>query len=161
FMDIAERPATEARARFVWEYWDGAEWFLVTVDDGTADLTAPGILAYIAEADSAPLARFGTPLHWLRGRLKEDGVPPEGEVAGVYPNAVWAEQRRTFTDVALGTASGQPSEVFRILQNPVLDGEQIEIMELTAPRANVEWRTIALELAGGDDALVRDLEQQL
>lgn len=161
FMDVAEALATEARPRFTWEYWDGAEWFPVTVNDGTADLTAPGILTYIAEEDSAPLARFGTPLHWLRGRLKEDGVPPEVDVAGVYPNAVWAEQRRTFTDVALGTASGQPSEVFRILQSPVLAGEQIEVMELSGPRANVEWRTIALELAGGEDSLVRDLEQEL
>jgi len=161
FLDLIERPADPARPRFIWEYWDGFEWFALSVDDGTADLTSPGILAFIAEDDSTPLARFGKPLHWVRGRLKEDGPPPEVEVQAIHPNAVWALQQRTFTDVLLGAASGNPSEIFRISQTPVIPGERVEVMELSGGRANVEWRLVALELCGGSDERVRALERLL
>jgi hypothetical protein len=161
FFDIVEQPTAAAAANFVWEYWDGFGWANVAVDDETAQLTAPGILSFIAEDNSAALARFGTALHWLRGRLKEDGPPSEVTVAGIYPNAVWALQQRTFTDVAIGTASGQPGELFRIAQIPIIPGERIEVRELSGPRANVEWRLIALDISGGDNEWVRKLEERL
>jgi hypothetical protein len=161
FFEIVEQATGAAAATFVWEYWDGGSWVHVAVDDETGQLTAPGILSFIAEDDSAPLARFGTPLHWLRGRLKEDGPPLPVTATGIYPNAVWALQQRTFTDVAIGTATGQPGEVFQIAQIPILPGERLEVQELSGPRANVEWRLIALNLSGGDNQWVRKLEIQL
>jgi uncharacterized phage protein gp47/JayE len=161
FFDILEQPMGAVAASFVWEYWDGFAWNNVSVADETAQLTTPGILFFIAAADSAALDRFGTSLYWLRGRLKEDGPPAEATTLGIYPNAVWALQQRTFTDVALGTATGQPAEVFRITQTPVIPGERLEVLELFGARANVEWRLVALELSGGDNARVRQLEAQL
>lgn len=161
FLDIAERSTGEEAPHFVWEYWDGFDWRVVATRDETAQLTAPGILSFVAAADAGALARFGEPLYWLRGRLKEDGPPPEVVVSGIYPNAVWAVQQRTFTDVAIGTATGQPAEVFRITQTPVIQGERLEVLELFGPRANVEWRLIALELSGGAADRVRRLEAQL
>jgi uncharacterized phage protein gp47/JayE len=161
FFDIVEKATGAAAAHFAWEYWDGFQWSHVAVGDETAQLTAPGILSFIAADDSTALARFGTALYWLRGRLKEDGPPSEVTVAGIYPNAVWALQQRTYTDVDLGKATGQPSEVFRITQIPVIPGERLEVLELSGARANVEWRLIALELSKGDNELVRRLEAQL
>ncbi|HET8782147.1 MAG TPA: putative baseplate assembly protein [Pyrinomonadaceae bacterium] len=161
FFDIVEEATGAAAPAFTWEYWDGFNFSHVAVDDETAQLTSPGILSFIAASDNAALARFGTSLYWLRGRLKEDGPPPEVDVTSIYPNAVWALQRRTFTDVTLGKATGQPSEVFRITQIPVIPGERLEIMELSGARANVEWRLIALELSGGDNQLIRKLEALL
>jgi uncharacterized phage protein gp47/JayE len=161
FFDIVEQASGAAAPAFTWEYWDGFSWSHVPVDDETAQLTSPGILSFIASSDNAAIARFGTSLFWLRGRLKEDGPPPEVRLAGIYPNAVWALQRRTFTDVSLGKATGQPSEVFHVTQTPVIPGEQLEVLELFGLRANVEWRLIALELSDGDNELVRQLEAQL
>ncbi|HJU56187.1 MAG TPA: putative baseplate assembly protein [Pyrinomonadaceae bacterium] len=161
FFDVVERATGAAIANFVWEYWDGFSWSNVAVEDETTQLTAPGILSFIAAADSTALDRFGTGLHWLRARLKEDGPPAEVTLNGIYPNAVWALQQRTFTDVALGTATGQPSEVFRITQIPVIPPERLEVLELSGARANVEWRLVALELSGGDNERVRRLEAQL
>jgi uncharacterized phage protein gp47/JayE len=161
FFDIVEQATGAAAPAFTWEYWDGFAWSHVSVDDETGQLTSPGILSFIGANDSTALARFGAPLFWLRGRLKEDGPPPEVKVAGIYPNAVWALQRQTFTDVSLGKATGQPGEVFRITQVPVIPGERLEVLELFGLRANVEWRLIALELSGGNNELVRKLEAQL
>ncbi len=158
FFDIVEQATGEAAPAFTWEYWDGFAFSHVPVDDETAQLTSPGILSFIAASDNAALARFGASLYWLRGRLKEDGPPPEVEIAGIYPNSVWARQRRTFTDVDLGKGTGQPSEVFRITQIPVIPGERLEVLELSGARANVEWRLIALELNGGDNQIIRKLE---
>src|SRR6185503_784065 len=106
FFDIVEQATGEAAPAFTWEYWDGFAFSHVPVDDETAQLTSPGILSFIAASDNEALARFGTSLYWLRGRLKEDGPPPEVKIAGIYPNSVWARQRRTFTDVDLGKATG-------------------------------------------------------
>jgi hypothetical protein len=161
FFDIVERASGEEVPHFTWEYWDGFAWQAVPVVDETTHLTAPGILSFIAAADSTALARFGEPLFWLRGRLKEDGPPPEVAVAGIHPNAVWALQQRTFADVPLGTSSGQPAQVFRVAQTPVIPGERLEVLELSGARANVEWRLVALELSGGTVERVRRLEAQL
>jgi uncharacterized phage protein gp47/JayE len=161
FFDIIEKATGAAAAHFAWEYWDGFQWNHVAVGDETAQLTAPGILSFIAADDSTALARFGTALYWLRGRLKEDGPPSRVTVAGIYPNAVRALQQRTYIDVDLGKATGQPSEVFHILQIPVIPGERLEVLELSGARANVEWRLIALELSRGNNDIVRKLEAQL
>lgn len=161
FFDVNEQPLPSAPPAMIWEYWDGFEWTPVVVNDETAQLTAPGILSFVAEDDSAPLARFGVALHWLRGRLKEDGPPNESTIIGIFPNAVWGVQQRTFNSVALGTATGQPGEVFQAAQVPIIPGERLEVRELAGVRANVEWRLIALELSGGDNDGVRRLEDQL
>lgn len=161
FFDIVETPSASPAPSMVWEYWDGFEWTAVSVEDETGALTAPGILSYIAEDDSSPLARFGTALHWLRGRLKEDGPPNEAAVNGIYPNSVWALQQRSFNSVPLGTATGQPGEVFQVTQTPIIPGERLEVRELFGARANVEWRLIALDLSRGESDFVRQLEDQL
>ena len=72
-----------------WEYWDGAQWRETASEDETGNLRRPGIVAILTQEDDTALARFGTELHWLRGRLKEDGPPGEPEVDGIFPNAVW------------------------------------------------------------------------
>lgn len=161
FFDIVERPAGAAAAPFVWEYWDGGRWSDMAVEDGTAQLTSSGILSLTVGQDSTALARFGTALHWLRGRLKEDGLPPEIVMSAIYPNAVWALQQQSFTDVAIGKATGQPGEVFRIAQAPVIPIEQLEVLELSGGRANVEWRLVALALFGSDQGRIRKLEELL
>lgn len=161
FFDIVERASGEEAPHFTWEYWNGFAWEDVPVRDETAHLTAPGIFSFISAADSTALARFGQALFWLRGRLKEDGPPPEVAVAGIHPNAVWALQQRTFTDLVLGTSTGQPAQIFRVAQTPVISGERLEVLELSGARANVEWRLIALELSGGDETRVRRLEARL
>ncbi len=158
FFDIVEQATGAAAPDFTWEYWDGFNWSHVAVKDETAQLTSPGILSFIGADDNVAMARFGKKLFWLRGRLKEDGPPPKVTMTGIHSNAVWARQQRTFTDVDLGKATGQPSEVFRISQTPIIPGERLEVLELSGAQANVEWRLIALELSKGDNELIRKLE---
>jgi hypothetical protein len=157
--DIVEPSDAPSRPELVWEYWNGSRWSRLAVEDGTRDLGVTGILSFIGPGDSVALARFGEPLHWVRGRLKEDGPPGTPEITGVHPNAVWAVQRETITDEPLGTSDGLPNQVATFPRAPVLAGERIEVLELEGARANVEWRVLAAELFEGDLRRVRELEE--
>jgi Baseplate J-like protein len=161
FFDNAEDRQDTRGPAMVWEYFDGSAWQELSADDETQNLRLPGILSFIAAEDSQLLARFGNPLHWVRGRLKEDGPPGEPTVAGIFTNAVWASQYRTFGETPLGISTGLPNQVLVFTQIPVLSGERIEVQELSGARANVEWRILARELAPRDRNIIQDLEKLL
>ena len=161
YFDILEQSEATQGPELLWEYWNGFNWRDLSVEDGTYRLRVPGMLSFIAAADSHPLARFGTSLHWLRARLKEDGPPGAPTINSVFPNAVLAIQQQTITDDPLGTSNGQPNQVFNFRQLPILAEEQIEVRELAGRRANVEWRILAMELLGEDLPLIRSLEERL
>ncbi|MCM3870578.1 MAG: putative baseplate assembly protein [Pyrinomonadaceae bacterium] len=161
YFDIVEQKGETRGPALLWEYFDGSAWQELSFDDETRNLRLPGIFSFIAAEDSKPLARFGTELHFIRGRLKEDGPPGEPTVNGIFPNAVWATQHRTLNDTPLGASNGLPNQVFRFTQIPVLAGERVEVRELSGPRANVEWRILALEIASGDAGIIRESEDLL
>ncbi len=161
FFDVVEAPGSGPGPALTWEYWDGHQWRRTPVTDDTGYLRRPGIVNVLAQADDTAMARFGRALHWFRGRLKEDGPPGEAVFTGIHPNAVWASERHTIRELPVGTSNGTPSQRFALTQTPILAGERIEIRELSGPRANVEWRILAMELSGGDPSLVADLEQRL
>jgi predicted phage baseplate assembly protein len=58
-------------------------------------------------------------------------------------------------------SNGMPNQMFVLTQTPILKGERIEVRELDGPRANVEWRILALELSGGNTAVLAEIEAQL
>jgi len=161
YFDIVEQKGDTLGPAMLWEYFDGSAWQELSFEDETRNLRLPGIFSFVAEDDSQPLARFGTELHFIRGRLKEDGPPGEPTVNGIFPNAVWATQHRTLNDTPLGASNGLPNQVFRFTQIPVLAGEQIEVRELAGARANVEWRILALEISSGDADIIREMEDLL
>jgi uncharacterized phage protein gp47/JayE len=160
YFDFAEQQGDEQGPALIWEYWNGA-WVAVGVDDGTQRFRVPGIVSFIGSDDSQTLARFGSSYYWVRARLKEDGPPGEPILKAIYLNAVWASQQRTINDAPLGASSGLPSQVLLFPQVPVLDGERVEVRELGGPRAAVEWRILAAEIAAGDPSAVPTLQQQL
>lgn len=166
FFDITEQFGDIEGPELVWEFWDGFAWQHLQVEDETNRLRVPGMLSWTGSPDSQPWARFSASLHWLRGRLKEDGPPGEPVIAAIYPNAVWASHRQTVVDDPLGESTGQPDQAFTFRQAPVLPDEIIEVRELSGPRAQVEWRLLALEVLGDDHreasyADIQDIEDEL
>lgn len=161
YLDIVEQSGEIAGPPLVWEYFNGAGWRELIVNDETQRLRMPGIISFIPEDDSVALVRFDKELHWLRGRLKEDGPPGETRIIDIFPNAVWASQRRTFTNLPLGASTGMPDQIFQFTQIPVLAGQEIQVQELGGARANTEWRILALQVASGDPNIVKELEAEL
>lgn len=158
YLDIQERAEELSGPPLAWQYWNGAAWRDLNVEDETGYLRRAGMVTLLAQPDDSALARFGTPLYWFRARLKEDGPPGEPVVQGIFPNAAWATQRQTLRDVNAGTSNGSALQAMTIPQTPVLPGEILEVRELSGARAAVEWRTLALELFGGDPAMLKQLE---
>ncbi|HYB76590.1 MAG TPA: putative baseplate assembly protein [Candidatus Bathyarchaeia archaeon] len=161
FFDVDEQPGVTSGPAMIWEYWNGGGWEPAVAEDGTADLALAGMITFIPAADAQPLARFDTPLYWLRGRLKEDGPPNQTTINQIYTNAVWADQWQTFTNSPLGTSTGVPSQLFTFNQIPVLPGQQIAVQELSGPRANTEWRGLAMQVVPDDPDIVTELEALL
>ncbi len=160
YLDIVEIPGETQGPAQLWEYWDGIAWRGLSVEDETNNLRVPGLLSFIGPSDAEPLKRFGQALYWIRARLKEDGPPGAPLVNSITPNAAWVVQRQTITNESLGTSDGQPNQVFNFIQIPVLPNEEVEVRELSGLRANVEWRTLAMEL-GSSVAEVQELEELL
>ncbi|MBT1090321.1 putative baseplate assembly protein [Streptomyces sp. Tu102] len=161
FLDVSEQRGGTEPGGLVWEYWNGSGWAPLTVTDGTRGLRVPGVLTLIGPGDSAELARFGGPRHWLRARLAQDGAPALPPVDTVRPNAVWAVQRQTVRAEPLGTSTGFPGQVLAFRMAPLLPDVRIEVRELAGPQAAVEWRIVAAELFGGNEQAVRELERAL
>lgn len=159
FNVVEDRNETKGPA-LLWQYFDGFSWEDLSVEDETRDLRQPGLVSFVGPEDSAALARFGNPRHWLRARLREDGPPGAPLVRGLFPNAVHAIQHRTVINEAIGNSNGQPNQTFKFTQTPVLEGEIIEVREVAGRRANVEWRIVALEVLSDSNA-VDELEKLL
>lgn len=161
YFDIAEQSGGASGPDLTWEYWNGAGWQKLVAQDETQHLQLPGMVTVLPESDSQALARFSEPLHWVRGRLKEDAPPSQSMVNNIFPNAVWASQLRTSINQPLGASTGSPNQMFQFTQVPVLPGQLIEVQELSGPRANTEWRLVALDVAAGDAFIVTELEAML
>jgi len=94
----------------------------------------------------AALPRFGSPLDWVRARLKDDGAPLRSRLNGIYLNATWAIQIQSIENEVLGSGTGQPGQSVFFAQAPVLPGEAIEVRELEGARAAVELPILREEL---------------
>ena len=161
YFDVVEQEGETKGPALHWEYFNGSSWEELSVEDETRNFRVPGIVSFIAAEDSQPLKRFGTELHFVRARLKEDGPPGEPTLNGIFPNAVWASQQRTLNDAVLGVSNGMANQVLRFAQIPVLAGERIEVRELSGARANVEWRVLALQVTNNDPNVIREFEEML
>jgi hypothetical protein len=161
YFDIVEQSGILSPPVLVWEEWDGGGWRPLFVEDDTEQLNLPGIVMLQPLPSSQAAPRFGQTLYWIRARLKDDQPPEETTVNTIALNAVWARQQRTFQNMALGTSTGAPSQVFTITQIPILSDERIEVREYAGQRADVEWRIVALQLFDNDATVVESLENQL
>ncbi|MDB4881912.1 MAG: hypothetical protein JWL95_678 [Gemmatimonadetes bacterium] len=149
YLDISEVLGETDGPPIAWEYWDGAEWLPLRAQDDTRGLALPGMctLLYPGVAPGTPpLARFGTPRTWVRARLESDREPRRSVMQRISLNAAWAAQLQTFENEQLGGSNGQPDQVFFARSIPVLEGETLEVRELSGARAAVEEPVLRLEL---------------
>jgi hypothetical protein len=150
YLDIREVLGETDGPPVVWEHWDGAEWLGVRAQDDTHGLALPGMAAVLypgVAAGTPPLARFGTPRTWLRARLETDRTPRASVVERISLTAAWAAQLQTLENEVLGGSNGQPDQVFFARSVPVLEGEVLEVRELSGARAAVEEPVLRAELA--------------
>lgn len=147
--DTGEPPTT------LWEYWDGAEWQVATFNDATLSLTRKDLAQVLVPGDAESRPVFGTDLNWIRLRLNSGAFVTKPEVSSLQLNAVWSDNLVSVRDELLGSSNGEPEQIFRVSQTPVVSGQQIEILE-TALTAEDRANIIAEE---GEDAVREETDE--
>lgn len=98
--------------------------------------------------------RFGTPRTWIRARMAADEDPLRAVCRGLYANAVWTSQVETHERETVGSSDGEPDQTFFVRRAPVVGPLEVEVRELTGPRAEIEGPLLRAELEesgrGGD-----------
>jgi hypothetical protein len=132
-----------------WEYWNGKQWTNWTVLDDTRAFRRSGVVRFLAPSDFVPKNEFGLSRFWLRVRSTVVGgyTPRLRQVA---LNTVMAAQGVTFSNEILGSSNGTPGQTFHTTRKPVLEREQIEVLEPAMPSLKVQR---AIRADEGDGAI--------
>ncbi|MGB8217830.1 MAG: putative baseplate assembly protein [Candidatus Methanoperedens sp.] len=135
-----------------WEYWTGKNWSLLSVEDGTKNLTTMEMVQFLAPADLTEryCFEFEKEYCWIRARLDKGTYDNPPRLRGIYTNTIWAYNRITVGDEILGSSDGKTSQVFNFSHYPVLPGQKVLVMEISL--TDEEKTTIRSE--EGEDAIL-------
>jgi len=145
----------ESRPVIVWQYWEGADWTRLHVEDETHNFAESGRVRFIAPYDFSSGVAFGARALWLKATLEEGEYARTPWLAGIHLNTVWASHGVTLKDQTLGSSNGEPRQTFIFTKAPLLKGEVVEVREPSLPSEEERARIFAEE---GADAirLVKD-----
>ncbi|VVB94570.1 Uncharacterised protein [uncultured archaeon] len=134
-----------------WEYWTGKTWSLLSVEDGTRNLTKMEMIQFLApdDVEKRHCFEFGTEYYWIRARLDKGKYENLPRLKGIYTNTVWAYNRITVDNEILGSSNGKTSQVFNFSHFPVLPGQKVIVREISLTEE--EKSTIRFE--EGKDAI--------
>jgi S-layer protein (TIGR01567 family) len=134
-----------------WEYWTGKNWSLLSVEDGTRNLTKMEMIQFLAPDDVEKRYCFesGTEYYWIRARLDKGKYGNLPRLKGIYTNTVWAYNRITVDSEILGSSNGKTGQVFNFSHFPVLPGQKVIVREISLTEE--EKSTIRFE--EGKDAI--------
>jgi S-layer protein (TIGR01567 family) len=138
-----------------WEYWTGKSWSLLSVEDGTRNLTKMEMIQFLAPDDMKKRYCFGfeTEYYWIRARLDKGRYDNLPRLKGIYTNTVWAYNRITVDSEVLGSSNGKTGQVFNFSHFPVLPGQKVMVREISLTE---EMKSI-IRLEEGKDA-IEDIE---
>ncbi|MGZ8296881.1 MAG: hypothetical protein ACXWU4_06910, partial [Allosphingosinicella sp.] len=131
-------------------------WRTIRHKDDTAALTRPGMVQLFLTPAPEQLPLFGTDGWWLRLRPKRDAARWAPMLRGFFPNAVLAEHAKSVRQEILGSSLGDPDQVYRLAQTPVLP----LTLELRVRESLGEEERKAIEKSAGADA-VKDEDPNL
>ncbi|GFO97062.1 hypothetical protein ig2599ANME_1260 [groundwater metagenome] len=130
---VVMNPASYNPPVVAWEYWTGKTWSLLSVEDGTRNLTKMEMMQFLAPDDVKKryCFEFETEYYWIRARLDKGNYENLPRLKGIYTNTVWAYNRITVNSEILGTCNGKTSQVFNFSHFPVLPGQKVMVREIS------------------------------
>jgi hypothetical protein len=140
--------AYDEQTVIAWEYWNGRAWTKWTVRDDTIGLRRSGLIRVLAPPDFALKKEFGRERYWFRLRQVQANFAPA--LRRVIMNTTTALHSVTLQKEVLGASNGQPLQRFKTTHKPVLDRQQLEVREPTAPSFEEQSR---IQDEEGDDAI--------
>lgn len=119
-------PLEKGNPHIVWEYVaPDYLWKPLDVEEGTANLTSSGTVAFTGPSDSEKVEVFGLEtLYWYRACLAHGKYDHPPEVKGIYLNTVMAaNQTRYRQDQVIGSGTGAANQGLLLTRIPVLGGD--------------------------------------
>lgn len=148
-LDAQELPyAEDKKPKVEWTYSEKSAWQLLDALDNSEGLIRRELIELIGPVDFAAQSRFGSYLDWLKGSLIEGEYAQTPVLEGIYPNTVWTSQAATIRNEILGSGTGQADQIFTFLKTPVLEVEEVRVLE-TVPNEEKQ----ALSETYGDNAV--------
>lgn len=153
--EVAAEEADSVRSSpFIWEYYSVGGWSELGVLDETAGFLRTGLIQFVGPPDAAAVRGLGGELFRIRARLKPGERSDALPLAGLWLNAVWANQSTTIDREPLGNSDGQPGQTLKCQRTPLLAGHKVEVQEWTG--RGEHWRTFVQGVADGDLRFERD-----
>ncbi|MDD1786224.1 hypothetical protein [Burkholderia gladioli] len=117
YVSIDGERAEPARP-LAWQYYDGAVWQPLAVDDGTYGLSRSGIVGIQVPPAMPATALYSQLAYWMR--VENGHVERTIRVFGLYPNSVMAANVTSIVEEVLGSSNQQPGQTFQVSYPPVL-----------------------------------------
>ncbi len=137
-----------------WHYWNGSDWVLLNVSDGSQSLTKIGVLEWAGGPDFKEQQLFGKKHYWLKGSVVEGKhtVPPQ--INGIHLNTTTAFQASPVVGEILGASNGTADQTFNFLKQLIIS-QDVWVRE---PRLPGEGAQELIHQEEGQDAIkiVRD-----
>ena len=137
FMGIIQSKYSDAsqgkveKAEYTWQYWQQVnteqemDWADLTVVDGTADFSRPGIIKFVPPKDFAPSENFGlSARYWIRIKWEPNDESFNPQVQRMLLNTVMATQAITVRNELLGSSDGSENQRFRTNLSPILQKQE-------------------------------------
>lgn len=121
----------ETKPKLEWFYSIDNGWNeLKGYNDYTEGLIKTDILEVIGPLDFAVCPMFSESLSWIKGSLLKGTYDEKPLLRGIYPNTTWALQAESIKNEIIGSSDGNPDQVFSIHKTPVLENQNIRVLEL-------------------------------
>ena len=144
---VGVRPIPQAAA-VTWQYWDGAQWAKLAVQDSSEGFTRPGLVDFLPPANFVRRRLFGREAYWVRAEWTKGDYAAPPQLSRLLLNTTLARQTTTFLNEVLGSSNGAAAQGFRATHAPVLAGQALEVREPELPASAEQARL--LEEEGAD-----------
>lgn len=135
---------------FSWKYYNGESWKEFGIEDETESLSRGGIIRFLAPSDIDNTFEFGDELYWIKAEIKDGKWLSCPGLKGIFQNSVLAINSVTVSDEILGSGNGESNLSLSFSKKHVLEGQVIEVGELSIPSAE---ELAMIESEEGGDAL--------
>lgn len=155
--ELSATTTNPTKPRLVWEYFNGKDWMKLNAIDETAAFADRGLIKFIGPSDFSETQEFGKTLYWLRVCWESGDFRLQPRLHRILTNTIWASQNTTLQNEILGSSNGNPNQIFRTVQSPILPDQQLEVQEQTIPPTEEQQEIEKLE---GTDAITIDRDEK-
>jgi uncharacterized phage protein gp47/JayE len=131
---VSAEPGSES----LWERRDpiSGRWVSLPAHDDTSGLAKSGMLRVVAPFPAITQNLFGSVRVWIRLRMAPNAARNTALLDAVLPNTVMALNVRTTENEIIGSGTGKVSLTFPAARRPVLEGQELQVLENPKPSAS-------------------------